>query len=569
MEKVHFIESSNMVHVELPDGRMIEGPVGTSLEGFLSPLLPEFETELMGGIVDGLLKELSYPIRVNSTVQPILLNTPEGWSIYRRSLVFLLAACFEELFPEYDLNVQHALLNGGIYCCIQADRVITEADIRALSDLMKSKVAKNKPIRRQEIPLEDGKEIFRRKHQQDKLDLMEYRVKNYLTVYQLDDFEDCHYGYMLPSAGYLKWFELQLSEEENHFFLRFPDDGRKMEINPRPISTKTMQIFRQYSDWEEKLHVSTISSINRAISEDRIGDVVLVAEALHNHAFMETAYDIQKNRDRIKAVLIAGPSSSGKTTSSKRLSIELLTYGLSPVPIEMDNFFRDNDQAPLDEDGKPDFESIRALNTELLQDCVKRLTSGERVQMPHFNFHKGKSEPGEWLQLKPDQILILEGIHGLNPALMPAFTEDELYRIFVAPMTQVNMDRYNRISTVDVRLLRRIVRDIRDRGKGAKDTIASWQSVRNGENKNIIPYQDQADRFINTSLVYELSALKTPAEQALRMVPFGCKEYIEAKRLLSFLEWVRPLDLSLIPGNSLMMEFIGGSNLKNFTSWTM
>ena len=263
----------------------------------------------------------------------------------------------------------------------------------------------------------------------------------------------------------------------------------------------------------------------------------------------------------------AGPSSSGKTTSSKRLSIELLTHGISPIPIEMDNFFLDRVLTPRDENGDYDFETVHALNIPLFRDCIRRLINGETVQIPRFDFVTGKSLPGQVLQMKENQILIVEGIHGLNPLMQENLDPENIYRIFVAPMTQINMDRYNRVSTLDVRLLRRIVRDFRDRGYSAAATIARWESVRAGERKYINPYQNLADMLINTALVYEVSALKNLADIALRMVPFNTPEYVEAKRLLAFLEWVRPLDLSLVPANSILSEFVGGSNLKDFITW--
>jgi uridine kinase len=383
----------------------------------------------------------------------------------------------------------------------------------------------------------------------------------------MGDFQDYFYGYMVPSTGCLKHFRLEDAGRENQFLLRHPADGSSMRIGALEKYKRMRSIFREYHDWQKSLNISMLSSINRAIDEGRIEDVIMVSESLQNRQFMKAAEEIAKRRDQIRAVMIAGPSSSGKTTSSKRLSIELLVHGISPIPIEMDNFFVDRQLTPRDENGDYDFETVYALNIPLFQDCMRRLIAGEEVQIPRFDFKSGKSVPGDILQLKENQILIVEGIHGLNPVMQEHLPAEKIYRVFVSPMTQVNMDRYNRVSVLDVRLLRRIVRDFRDRGYSAQETIARWTSVRAGELKYILPYQNLADIFINTSLVYEVSALKELADLALRMVPFGVPEYTEAKRLLSFLEWVKPLDLQLIPANSILKEFVGGSNLKNFISW--
>ena len=399
------------------------------------------------------------------------------------------------------------------------------------------------------------------------LDLTESKRKDGLSTYILDDFQDYFFGYMVPSTGYLKYFRLEDAGRKNQFLLRHPDWGEELRIGALEKYKRMRPIFDEYSTWQKNLNVHMLSSINRAIDENRIGDLILVSESLQDRQFMKAAEAITSRRDRLKMVMIAGPSSSGKTTSSKRLSIELLARGISPIPIEMDNFFLDRELTPRDENGEYDFETVNALNIELFQDCMRKLMNGESVQLPRFDFVSGKSVPGQVLQLHENQILIVEGIHGLNPILQEHLPAESIFRIFVSPMTQVNMDRYNRVSVLDVRLLRRIVRDFRDRGYSAQETIRRWKFVRAGEHKNITPYQNLADVFINTSLVYEVSALKELADIALRMVPFGEPEYVEAKRLLSFLEWVEPLNRELIPDNSILAEFVGGSNLKDFISW--
>ena len=432
---------------------------------------------------------------------------------------------------------------------------------------MRTLAAADHPITREEIPLEEAKALFESKKQADKVELLNYRRKPYLVTYKLDDFRDYFYGYMVPSTGYLKYFRLEDAGRENQFLLRHPVTGSSMQIGALEKYKRMRPIFEEYSSWQKNLNIHMLSSINKAIDEGRIEDLILVSESLLDRQFTKAAEAIVKHRDKIKVVMIAGPSSSGKTTSSKRLSIELLTHGISPIPVEMDNFFLDRALTPRDENGEYDFETVYALNIPVFRDCIKRLIEGEEVQIPRFDFVSGKSLPGQVLQMKENQILIVEGIHGLNPLMHEGFDPENIYGIFVAPMTQINMDRYNRVSTLDVRLMRRIVRDFRDRGYSAAATIARWESVRAGERKFINPYQNNADMLINTSLVYEVSALRELADIALRMVPHGTPEFVEAKRLLSFLEWVRPLDLNLVPANSILSEFVGGSNLKDFITW--
>jgi uridine kinase len=309
--------------------------------------------------------------------------------------------------------------------------------------------------------------------------------------------------------------------------------------------------------------VPNVGALNDAIRNKRIREVVLLSEALHEQRISEIATEIAIHPKQPRIVLIAGPSSSGKTTFSRRLSIQLMVNGLYPFPIEMDNYFVERSQTPRDENGEYDFESIEALNREQLSIHLKELIAGKKVQLPCYNFRTGKQENGELVQLKPDQVIVLEGIHGLNPHLLKEISPDQTFRIYVSDLTQLNLDRHNRISTTDTRLIRRIVRDARERGYSAKDTISRWESVRRGEKRHIFPYQDQADEMFNSALSYELSVLKSLAVPILRQVPHGTPEYIEAKRLLTLLEWFLPIDVELIPDNSILREFIGNSILKD------
>lgn len=559
---------TNIIQAELPDGRIIEGRKGSTLEKFLAPIRSELEWPLTGAIVNHELRELSYIPNGNFQVEPVTTSSSDGKNIYRRSMVFLLAATFEKVFPNAELVVDHSILSGGLFCEIRGVEIDDPTTFYArLEETMRRTVDMNLPIEKCVYSIDYARKLFERKKQMEKYQLLKYRKKGFLSLYRLENYVDYHYGYMVPSTGYLQYFAIEGSSNPNHFFLRYPQHGKTTAISPMKEDPKMMTQFRIYGDWLDKLGLGWISSLNNAIEKGRIQEVILVSESFHSQRFSQIANKIANLEPKPRVILIAGPSNSGKTTFSKRLAIELLVHGISPVPIEMDDFFVDRVNSPRDESGDYDFESIENLNLVLMDDCIHRLIDGEEVQLPRYDFLDGKSKPGKVLRIKDDQILILEGIHGMNPGMLPGIPMEQKFRIYISPLTQLNVDRYNRVSTVDTRLIRRVVRDARERGYSAEDTIGRWPSVRAGEDKYIFPYQSYADDYVNSSLVYELSALKPLAETALRQVTFGSRQYIEAKRLLSFLEWVLPLPLDLIPANSLLAEFVGGSNLKNFSVW--
>jgi uridine kinase len=323
----------------------------------------------------------------------------------------------------------------------------------------------------------------------------------------------------------------------------------------------------RYGEWLNKLGIDNVGALNDAIRAGRSDQIVLVSEAFHEQHLSEIARQIAERIEQSRIILIAGPSSSGKTTTSRRLAVQLLALGISPFPLELDNYFLPRAQAPLDEEGKPDFEAIAGLNLPLLAEHLKKLIQGEKVQLPRYNFKEGRGEAGDEVQLARGQPIILEGIHGLNPRLIPEALRGNAFRMYVSALTQLNLDRHNRISTTDSRLIRRIVRDARERGYTAWQTIARWESVRRGEKRHIFPFQENADVMFNSALAYELAVLKPLAEPLLRQVQHGTPEYIEAKRLLAFLEWFLPLDVNLVPETSIVREFLGGSILKDFTMW--
>jgi len=552
------------VEIYLPDGRVLDGPRNVAVERFLRTLPEADNPPIVGAVVNDELRELTYPIKMDATVRPVTMSEADGMLIYRRSLIFLLEAAFEERFPQGELLVDHSVSSGGYYCEVFDRPPFSIEELAILESEMQRLVDADLPFTRDEVPLSEAIEYFQSKGKDEKVRLLSHRQKNYLTLYKLQEFRDYHHGYMLPSTGYLRWF--QLSPTGEGFTLHFPRRFAPTQLLPLPEYPKLLAAFRQYGKWLDLLGISNVGALDDAIAGQRIDEVILVSEALHEQHVTEIASQICE-RGQVRVVMVAGPSSSGKTTFSKRLAVQLLASGLAPFPLGMDDYFVDRDKTPLNKEGVPDFESINALDRERLTRDLQRLAAGEKVQLPHYNFKAGLSEPGQVVQLSSNEIIVIEGIHGLNPQLLPEFPAQQTFRIYVSALTQLNLDRHNRISTTDTRLIRRIVRDARERGYSAMQTIQRWESVRRGEKRYIFPYQENADVMFNSALAYELAALKPLAEPLLRQVTYGTAEYIEAKRLLALLEWFLPVESNLIPENSLLREFIGGSNLSDFTLW--
>jgi uridine kinase len=564
-ETFQLVEPRSSVEIQLPDGRVIAGPRNAPVGHFIKLIEDQKTPPVVGAVVNGELRELTFPIKMDSAVTPITMGDADGMRIYRRSLTFLLEAAFETLFPGAILTVDHSVASGGYYCQVSGRPPLSQQELQSLEQEMRNQVEDDLPFHRQEVPLQEAIDYFTNKGAQDKVKLLTHRQKNYLTLYQLQDHRDYHHGYMVPSTGYLCWFSLTPTGEG--FTLRFPRRHAPTVLLPMPEYPKLLTTFRQYGDWLQRLGITSVGALDDAIQNNRIQELILVSEALHEQRVTEIARQIAGRSGEVRVVLIAGPSSSGKTTFSRRLSIQLLAHGIAPYPIEMDNYFVDREKTPLDENGEPDFESIRALDTKRLAADLEGLIAGQQVQLPHYNFIAGQAETGDVVQLKSGEIIILEGIHGLNPELIPEISQEKTFRIYVSALTQLNLDRHNRVSTTDTRLIRRIARDARERGYTARSTIQRWESVRRGEKRYIFPYQENADVFFNSALAYELSALKPIVEPLLRQVPYGTPEHIEAKRLLAFLEWFLPTDSSLIPDNSILREFIGNSILQHFQLW--
>ena len=557
------IEPRNEVEIHLPDGRVLSGPRGATVGEFLSAI--EHASPVVGAVVNGELRELIYSIQIESKVMPVEMDSADGARIYRRSLTFLLEKAFTDLFKEGTLFVDHSLASGGYFCQVTGRDPLNDSEIEKLKGHMQKMIKADLPLERKEVPLADAIAYFHSKGYEDKVSLLKHRRKGYLTLYRLDDHMDYHHGYMVPSTGYLSIFDIKGTD--GGFTLSYPRRHKPDELMPVPEYPKLLAAFRQYGGWLSRLGIDNVGLLNDAIEQGRADEIVLVSEAFHEQNLSNIARTVAEQLDKNRLIFIAGPSSSGKTTFSRRLTVQLLALGSSPFPLELDNYFLDRDKTPLGEDGKPDFEAIEALNLPLLAEHLQSLIRGDEVQLPRYNFQLGKGEAGKVIQLKHGQPIILEGIHGMDPRLIPDSLSGEAFRIYVSALTQLNLDRHNRVSTTDTRLIRRIVRDARERGYKAWQTINMWESVGRGEKRHIFPFQENADVMFNSALAYEMAALKPFAEPLLRQVSFGTPEYIEAKRLLAFLEWFLPLDANLIPDNSLLREFVGGSILKDFTVW--
>jgi uridine kinase len=566
-----FVSPRPTVEIHLPDGRVICGPRGAAVMKFLSLLESADSPPIVGAIVNGELRELTFPIHMDSKVTPITMEDNDGMLIYRRSLTFLLEAAFEELYPDATLMIDHSVSSGGYYCEVKDHAPLVDEELAGLCAHMRSIAEENLPFTKREVPLKEAMAYFDAKGYTDKVRLLTHRQKDYLTLYRLGDHQDYHHGYMVPSTGYLRWFNL--IHTNGGFTINFPRRNLPTQLQPMPNYPKLLATFRRYGQWLDRLGIASVGALNDSIDAGRIHEIILVSEALHEEHVADIAEQITSRYDQsdptkiVRIILIAGPSSSGKTTLAKRLTIQLLSQGISPFPVEMDNYFVDRDETPKDEYGQPDFESLGAVDTHYLAHDLRRLVAGECVRIPRYNFRTGRREPGEVIKLQPGQVIILEGIHGLNPELLPNFPIEQTFRIYASALTQLNLDRHNRISTTDTRLVRRIVRDARERGYTARETIQRWESVQRGEKRNIFPYQENADIMFNSALAYELSALKPYAEPLLRQVPFGTREFIEAKRMLALLDWFQPVSSDLIPDNSILREFIGGSILKEFKLW--
>lgn len=563
--QVRLAEPRQNVQMTLPDGRTFEGDLGTTIETFFQTAYPAPPVPLLAALVDGDLRELTWPVQRDCQAAPIDLSQSDGVRIYRRSLTFLMIVAMRRLFPEVEVFVDHSLPFGGYFCETPNHAPLTEEQLRQVTAEMQRLIERDAPIRAERVPLDEAIAIFQARNELDKVALFKTRtrhLKNYLRMYNLEGYQDYFHGYMVPSAGYLRYF--QLLRWGDGFILQFPRRHQPTQLLEPRHSPQLITVFREYGRWLRLLGVENVSELNTAIAEERIRQIVLVSEALHEQRISDIAGQIWARRGDVRVVLIAGPSSSGKTTFSRRLAVQLLARGLRPFALELDNYFVDREATPRDENGEYDFEALEAVDLDLFNQQLQALLRGDRVRLPRFNFKTGKREEGRLVQLGPEHVIIIEGIHGLNPRLVYTIPWERTFRIFVSALTQLNLDRHNRVPTTDTRLIRRIVRDARTRGYSATDTLARWESVRRGEKNHIFPNQEYADVMFNSALVYELAVLKPFVEPLLLQVDPFSPQRVETKRLFAFLQWFQPLTADIVPENSILREFIGGQALEDF-----
>lgn len=561
------------------DGKRYEVPFLKRLGDFSNEVCKTVTDEKTGveypvfaALVDHKLKELDYRLSMSHEVEFIGYNHPDGRRTYLRSLCFVLQNAVRELFPDKVLIIDHSL-PSGLYCNIcdvelreDGRRVpvrLSDADLAAIKSRMHEIVDADMPFVKKKMEASAAEALFEKNNQPDKAELQKSLGKFICSVYFLDGQVDTFHGPLLPSTGYLKVFDLL--PFANGFCLQFPSEGDFSKVIPVKTQSKIAATLAAYSDWCSIVRVNGIGTLNRAITEGNAVRLINLSEALHERKYAAIADQIFARRDKVKAVFIAGPSSSGKTSSSLRLALQCRVLGMVPKVIELDNYFVDREHTPKDSVGNYDFEALEAMDLKLLNSQLNDLFAGKEVELPKFDFKAGRSVPsGRRISLGDKEILIMEGIHALDPAMVPDVDNSRIFRVYASALTSLNIDENNNISTSDNRLLRRMVRDNRVRGITPEETIMRWQSVRRGENRNIFPFQENADASFNSALLYELPMLKYYAEPLLRRIAPSSPAYTEAIRLLKFLDYIvalSPDEIAAIPPTSIMREFIGGQTL--------
>jgi uridine kinase len=520
----------------------------------------------MAAIVDGRLRELTYALDGDAFIRPLDASTADGVRVYRRSLAFLMLVAFDEVLPGSEIFIEHsATTAAGYYCEVRGRGRVSGGELRLVERRMRDLVAEDAPITRERVSRAEAIAVYESRGESDKARLLAHREREPLTLYRLHGRRDYLQGYMAPSTGCLSHFALHALPAG--FMLQFPHQRQPGAIAPLTPYPKLFAVFEQASDWLDRLGIRSAGALNDAIAGDRIRGVSLVAEALHEAGIAQIAGRIAEAGGRIRVVFIAGPSSSGKTTFSKRLAVQLLAAGIQPMPLALDDYFVDRDQTPRDEKGEFDYETIRALDLDLFGEHLQSLIEGRPTSLPRYNFLTGRREPGPTVALGPEHVIIVEGIHGLNPALARGLPAASVFRVYVSALTQLNLDRHNRVATSDCRLIRRIVRDAATRGYNATATLRRWDSVVRGEKQHIFRFQENADAVFNSALVHELAVLRPFAEPLLLQVRPEAPEFVESNRLLSFLTWFRPAQADHVPDNSILREFIGGSIFSTLRVW--
>lgn len=542
------------------DGEERSFPAGTTYLQIVGEYQERYPHDIVLVYVNGKLQELGKKLKKDCTLHFVTTGETIGNLTYRRGVSFLLVkAVYDTIGHDKIEQVRiHFSVDKGYYCTIKGDQKLDQELLARIEERMHEMADMDLSIRKRSVHTDEAVEMFRKYGMKDKERLFRYRRVSTVNIYSINEFEDYYYGYMVPSTGYLKYFKLYLYDEG--FVVQMPEAAEPEKIPPFQPQNKLFHVLKESTRGGDMLGIETVGALNDYVTGGSANpkELLLVQEAMQEKKIAQIAEQIAGNPKK-KFVLIAGPSSSGKTTFSRRLSIQLRVSGLVPHPISVDDYFKNRVDTPLDAEGKPNYECLEALDVELFNHDLKKLLAGERIELPTFNFKTGKREyNGHHMQLGEQDILVIEGIHCLNDALTHDLPKENKFKIYISALTQLNIDEHNRIASTDGRLIRRMVRDARTRGTSAKQTIAMWQSVRRGEENNIFPYQEDADVMFNSALLYELAVLKAYAEPILFGIEKDCAEYQEAKRLLKFLDYFVGIGSEYVPQNSILREFIGG-----------
>ena len=531
--------------------------IGSTLSDVFGKLNIDIPSGPISAKVNNKVEGMHFRLYHNKDVEFMGMTSSSGSRAYTRTLFFVLCKAVHDLYPDGSVVIDIPV-SGGYYCDMHIGRPVTDEVCAALRRRMQQIIDAAMPITRHEAPTEEVEQMFEKLGTHSKVTLLRTTGRLYTTYYDIGGYVDYYYGTLLTNTSQLYLFGLE--RYYDGLLLRIPDRDDPSRLGPMTRQDKMFEIFKEHHEWQNLLGMGTVGTFNTAVRQGHANDIINVAEALQEKKIAHIAEMIAERKD-VRMVLIAGPSSSGKTTTCKRLSVQLLTCGIKPVPISLDDYFVDREKTPLDADGEYDFESLHALNLPLLNSQLAALFRGEEVELPKYNFTAGRSEPsGHHLRLGEHDVLVVEGIHALNPELTAQIPDSQKFRVYASALTTILLDTHNYIPTTDNRLLRRIIRDYKYRGCSAQDTIRRWPSVRAGENKWIFPYQENADTMFNTAMIYELAAIKTQAVPMLEQVPENSEQYAEAYRLRKFLSYFTAIDHSVLPPTSLLREFLGGSS---------
>ena len=533
--------------------------IGSTLSEIFRELNLAMEYGPVSAKVNNKVEGMHYRVYNSKDIEFLNLHSSSGMRTYTRRLFFVLCKAVNDLYPDGSVVIDIPVSNG-YYCDLRIGRAVTDADATAIRTRMQEIIDAAIPVRRHECTTEEAIRMFGEMGRESKAKLLESTGRLYTIYYDIDGYRDYYYGVLLTNTSKLHLFGLE--KYYDGLLLRIPSVSDPSQLGELIRQDKMFEIFKEHHQWQDILGLSTIGDLNSAIDKGWTTDLINLSEALQEKKIVKIAEDIASRTD-VKMVLIAGPSSSGKTTTCKRISVQLLANGIRPVPISLDDYFIDRDKTPRDASGDYDFESLYALNIPLLNEQMNALFAGEEVELPRYDFPTGKSvSSGRRLKLRGNEVLVVEGIHALNPELTAHIPENQKYRVYASALTTILIDSHNYVPTTDNRLLRRIIRDYKYRGVSARETIRRWPSVRKGENRWIFPFQEQADVMFNTAMLFELAVIKTQAEPLLELVPENCEEHSEAYRLLKFLHYIKPIPYEQVPSTSLLREFLGGSSFR-------